>query len=100
MFFFAHAICVKEEKHMTILENWQKWTSFLGQNVMRAESSGMSTKMIQSAAVQIGEYLATNVDPKNEQERVLSDLWSVASEDEKHALANCVIKLVQDKHVQ
>jgi len=85
---------------MTILENWQKWTSFLGQNVMRAESSGMSTKMIQTAAVQIGEYLATNVDPKNEQERVLSDLWSVASEDEKHALANCVIKLVQDKHVQ
>ncbi len=61
---------------MTILENWQKWTSFLGQNVMQAESSGMPKKMIQTAAVQIGgEYLATNVDPKNEQERVLSDLW-------------------------
>lgn len=38
---------------MTILENWQKWTSFLGQNVMRAESSGMSSQMIQQAAVQI-----------------------------------------------
>ncbi len=85
---------------MTILENWQKWTSFLGQNVMRAESSGIPTKMIQQAAVQIGEYLATNVDPKNEQERVLSDLWGVASEDEKQALANCVIKLVEKKPVQ
>ncbi len=29
---------------MTILENWQKWTSFLGQNVMQAESSGMPKK--------------------------------------------------------
>ncbi|AVK83238.1 DUF3243 domain-containing protein [Lysinibacillus sp. B2A1] len=85
---------------MTILENWQKWTSFLGQNVMQAESNGMPKKMIQQAAVQIGEYLAANVDPKNEQERVLSDLWGVASEDEKEALANCVIKLVQNKHVQ
>ncbi|MFJ7730370.1 DUF3243 domain-containing protein [Lysinibacillus sp. NPDC097231] len=85
---------------MTILENWQKWTSFLGQNVMKAESSGMPKQMIQQAAVQIGEYLASNVDPKNEQERVLSDLWGVASEDEKEALANCVIKLVQNKHVQ
>lgn len=100
MFFFAHTTCVKEEEHMTILENWQKWTSFLGQNVMRAESSGMPSQMIQQAAVQIGEYLATNVDPKNEQERVLSDLWGVASEEEKHALANCVVKLVQNKHVQ
>ena len=36
----------------------------LGQNVMQAESSGMPKKMIQTAAVQIGEYLATNVDPK------------------------------------
>jgi hypothetical protein len=100
MFFFAHTTCVKEEKHMTILENWQKWTSFLGQNVARAESSGMPSKMIQQAAVQIGEYLATNVDPKNEQERVLSDLWGVASEEEKQALANCVIKLVENKPVQ
>ncbi|MBG9455243.1 hypothetical protein ABE61_14555 [Lysinibacillus sphaericus] len=85
---------------MTILENWHKWTSFLGQNVMRAESSGVPSQMIQQAAVQIGEYLATNVDPKNEQERVLSDLWGVASEEEKHALANCVVKLVQNKPVQ
>ena len=85
---------------MTILENWHKWTSFLGQNVMRAESSGVPSQMIQQAAVQIGEYLATNVDPKNEQERVLSDLWGVASEEEKQALANCVIKLVENKPVQ
>ena len=38
----------------------------------------MPKKMIEQAAVQIGEYLAKNVDPQNEQERVLSDLWSVA----------------------
>lgn len=85
---------------MSILDNWQKWTSFLGQNVETAESSGMPKKMIQEAAVQIGEYLANNVDPKNEQERVLSDLWGVASDEEKHALANCVVKLVQKKPMQ
>lgn len=85
---------------MPILENWQQWTSFLGQNVAQAEQSGLPNKMIQQAAVEIGEYLAKNVDPKNEQERVLSDLWSIASESEKEALANCVIKLVQNKNIQ
>ncbi|MEG0258767.1 MAG: DUF3243 domain-containing protein [Lysinibacillus sp.] len=84
---------------MNILENWQKWTSFLGQSVSGAEASGMPKKMIQQSAVQIGEYLANNIDPKNEQERVLSDLWAVASESEKQSLASCVIKLVQNKQV-
>jgi hypothetical protein len=84
---------------MALLENWQKWTNFLGSNVMNAEATGMSKKAIQSTAFEIGDYLAKNVDPKNEQERVLSDLWSVASENEQHALANMVVKLVQQKNV-
>ncbi|WP_397536337.1 DUF3243 domain-containing protein [Rummeliibacillus pycnus] len=85
---------------MPMLENWQQWTSFLGQNVAQAEHAGMPNQVIQQAAVQIGEYLAQNVDPKNEQQRVLSDMWSVASENEKEALANCVLKLVQNKNLQ
>lgn len=63
----------------------------------RCENTGMPKKMIEQAAVQIGEYLAKNVDPQNEQERVLSDLWAVAEKDEKQAIASCVMKLVQQK---
>jgi hypothetical protein len=36
------------------------------------------------------------VDPKNEQERVCR-IYTIASEDEKHASANMVVKLVQQK---
>lgn len=82
---------------MGILQNWDQWTSFLGQQVADAKQSGMPKKMIELASVQIGEYLAKNVDPQNEQERVLSDLWSVAEKDEKQAIASCVMKLVQQK---
>ncbi|WP_332648244.1 DUF3243 domain-containing protein [Lysinibacillus sp. 54212] len=85
---------------MGVLDNWQQWTSFLGKQVEDAKDIGMPKKVIEKAAVQIGEYLAKNVDPQNEQERVLSDLWAVASSDEKQSIASCVIKLVQNKHVQ
>ena len=44
---------------MPILENWQQWTSFLGQNVDKAEDAGMPNNVIKQAAVQIGEYLAS-----------------------------------------
>ena len=80
---------------MGILQNWEQWTNFLGQQVSDAKESGMPKKVIEATAVQIGEYLAKNVDPQNEQERVLSDLWSVAEKDEKHAIASCIMKLVQ-----
>ncbi|WP_368731544.1 DUF3243 family protein [Pseudomonas sp. 2822-17] len=46
-------------------------------------------------AYQVGEYLSEQVEPKNEQEKVLSDLWHVASEEEQHAIANMMVKLVQ-----
>ena len=85
---------------MAILENWQRWTSFLGQNVMDAKESGIPKRMIQQAAVQMGEYLAKNVEPQNEQERVLADMWTVADESEKQAIASCVIKLVQNNTLQ
>ena len=82
---------------MGLLSNWEHWTSFLGTQVEEAKESGMSNKFIEKAAIQIGDYLAKNVEPQNEQERVLSDLWAVADKDEKHAMANCIIKLVENK---
>lgn len=82
---------------MGILENWQQWTQFLGEKVTDAKEDGVSNKMIERMAVQMGEYLANNIEPQNEQERVLSDLWSVASKEEKSALASCVVKLVEHK---
>jgi hypothetical protein len=82
---------------MGLLESWQQWTHFLGEKVEDAKNDGVSSKMIDQAALQIGEYLAKNVEPQNEQERVLADLWSVASSDEKKALASCVVKLVEHK---
>ena len=82
---------------MGLLSNWEHWTSFLGTQVAEAKENGMSNKFIEKAAIQIGDYLAKNVEPQNEQERVLSDLWAVADKDEKHAIANCIIKLVENK---
>lgn len=85
---------------MGLLSNWEQWTSFLGEQVDDAQDKGLPKKMIEKAAVQIGDYLAKNVDPQNEQERVLSDLWGVADKDEKHAIASCIIRLVDNKRMQ
>ena len=84
------------EKHGRI-RKLQRWTQFLGQQVEEAKDDGMSKKLIDQAALHIGEYLAKNVEPQNEEERVLADLWHVASEDEKKAIASCIVKLVEHR---
>ena len=81
---------------MSVLDNWGQWKDFLGDRLNQAQSEGMNNNVITDVAYQVGDYLARNVDPKNEQERVLADLWSVASPEEQHAIANIMVKLVQN----
>ncbi len=80
---------------MSVLDNWQEWKSFLGDRLDHAEQDGMNKNVINDLAFEIGGYLAKEVEAKNEQEKVLADLWSVASQEEQHAIANMMVKLVQ-----
>ncbi|AQX54112.1 DUF3243 domain-containing protein [Priestia flexa] len=81
---------------MSVLDNWDNWKNFLGDRLHHAQNEGMNNEVINDLAYQIGGYLANQVDAKNEQEKVLADLWSVASKEEQHAIANMMVKLVQN----
>ena len=81
---------------MSVLENWDSWKDFLANRLHHAQNDGMSNDTIDNLAYQIGGYLANQVDAKNDQERILADLWSVASKEEQHAIASSMVKLVQN----
>jgi hypothetical protein len=85
---------------MSVLDNWSQWKDFLGDRLNQAEQSGMSQGVVGDLAFQIGDYLAKQVEPKNEQEKVLADLWSVASKEEQQAIANIMVRLVQNNGTQ
>ncbi|WP_033829161.1 DUF3243 domain-containing protein [Bacillus andreraoultii] len=81
---------------MSVLHNWEEWKNFLGDRLNQAQEAGLDQNTITDLAHQVGDYLASQVDPKNEQARVLADLWSVANEEEQQAIANTMVKLVQN----
>jgi hypothetical protein len=81
---------------MTVLDNWKQWEDYLADRLHHAQNAGMSNDTVGDLAYQIGDYLSNKVDPKNEQQRVLSDLWSVADQDEQHAIANVMVKLISN----
>ncbi|MBM7632652.1 DUF3243 domain-containing protein [Geomicrobium sediminis] len=82
---------------MSVLENWDHWKSFLGDRLESAQHDGLNESVVSDVAFEVGDYLANQVEPQNEQERVLADMWKVADESEQHAIANMMVKLVQ-KH--
>ncbi|MEO2075079.1 MAG: DUF3243 domain-containing protein [Bacillus sp. (in: firmicutes)] len=81
---------------MSVLDNWKQWEDFLADRLHHAQNEGMSEGAVSNLAFQIGDYLSKQVEPKNEQERMLADLWSVADKDEQQAIANMMIKLIQN----
>ncbi|WP_246939750.1 DUF3243 domain-containing protein [Bacillus pinisoli] len=81
---------------MSVLDNWEQWKDFLANRLHHAQNEGMEQNTINDLAYQIGGYLAKQVEPQNDQEKVLADLWSVASPEEQHAIANLMVKLVQN----
>lgn len=79
----------------TVLETFEKWKSFLSERVEQAKKAGMSDETIAKLAFQIGEFLDEKVDPKNEEERLLKELWDVGNEEERKTIARLMVKLVE-----
>ncbi|WP_101843946.1 DUF3243 domain-containing protein [Halobacillus sp. Marseille-P3879] len=85
---------------MAVLDNFESWKDFLGDRLHQAEGQGMDDRTVSELAYEIGGYLATEVEAKNDQETVLRELWNVADEKEQHAIANMMVKLVQSEGSQ
>jgi len=82
---------------MSVLDNFESWKGFLANKLQQAQQEGMSQQTIENVAEEVGDYLAQSVDPKNSEETVLRDLWNAASEEEQQAIANTMVKLVQNQ---
>jgi hypothetical protein len=78
----------------TVLKVFDKWKGFLSERVTQAEREGMSDETLSKIAFQIGDFLANKVDPKNDEERVLKELWDAGNEEERRTIAKLMVKLV------
>ncbi|MUT66419.1 DUF3243 domain-containing protein [Paenibacillus sp. NEAU-GSW1] len=79
---------------MSVLSNFGSFKQFLSERVDQAKTMGMTEETIANLAYEIGSFLDEKVDPKNEQERVLKELWDAGDESEKKTIANLMVKLV------
>lgn len=76
----------------TVLSNIESWKKFLGDRVEAAKKLGLSEETIAKLAYEIGEFLDEKVDPKNDEQRMLKELWDVGDESERKTIAKLMVK--------
>ncbi|NBD22401.1 DUF3243 domain-containing protein [Paenibacillus glycinis] len=79
----------------TVLSNFGTWKEFLSDRVEQAKSMGLNEDTIANLAFEIGSFLDEKVDPKNEEQRTLKELWDAGDESERKTIAGLMVKLVQ-----
>lgn len=72
---------------------WDSWKDALGKAVDIGETVGLSDKTIDNVAERVGTFLSNNVDPRNNEERLLKELWDAGNEDDRKTLAKLVVKI-------
>jgi hypothetical protein len=82
---------------MTTARTFDTWKAFLAEQVNRAQATGVNDQVISTLAYEIGGFLNDKIDPKNVEERLLKNMWDVASEAERKTLAALMVKLVDQK---
>lgn len=79
----------------TVLTNFETWKHFLADRVSQAKKMGLTEDTIANLAFEIGSFLDEKVDPKNDEERVLKQLWDVGDEEERKTIARLMVRLVE-----
>ncbi|GAK38441.1 DUF3243 domain-containing protein [Paenibacillus urinalis] len=79
----------------TVVSNYDAWKKFLGERVVQAEKLGMSQDVINKLAYEIGDFLDEKVDPANQSNRALKELWDVGDDEERRTIAKLMVKLAK-----
>jgi hypothetical protein len=84
---------MNEEKKDEIMENFESFKNYLGDQVHRGEKLGMSEDGLAMGAKRVADYLAKHEEPRNREEKVLNELWNVANEEEREHMSHVLVKL-------
>ena len=61
--------------------SWEGWKAQLAEAVQLGKSMDMSTEQMAERAEQVGDFLASKIDPQNPEQNVIKELWESADDE-------------------
>lgn len=84
------------EQKKEILESFDRFKSYLQQQISKGERLGMSEEMLAKATEKVANYLAHNEEPRNREEHLLKQLWLAGNQQQQHQLAHMLLNMVKE----
>lgn len=81
---------------MNFFNNNDNWKETIGKAIHTGESIGLSDNTITNITESVGSFISQNINPKNDETKLLKELWDVANEHDKHVLAKLIVKMTKD----
>jgi len=79
---------------MPFTDSFAQFKESLGHKLNLAHHAGASRGTILNAARDFSEWLATDVEPKNPEQRLLKELWEAGDDNERNSLVNMLVKFM------
>lgn len=76
-------------------QDFRAFQAYLAKRVEMARDLGFGDKQLAGIARKVAGYLAEHEEPRNREEYLLRELWKVGTEDERHTLAQLLVKLAR-----
>ncbi|CAH1211667.1 putative protein YflH [Paenibacillus sp. JJ-223] len=89
---------IAPEQREQILHNFETFKEYLAKRIAVGEAIGLGEEQMARIAEKVADYLAANEEPRNSEEKLLQELWSVGREEEQHMLAHMLVRLAQRAH--
>jgi hypothetical protein len=85
---FTGGDCGMKEKERSV-----DFPKELAETIADGQKHGVSDELMIKGMVSVGNLMAKFVKPDSPEEAIMSEMWEIASEDEKNMLAQLVLRL-------
>ena len=76
------------------IKDWDQWKKTVNEAIKTARKVGMPDKLIEIAAVKVGDFLSKRLCVESKEEALIKDLWDVATPDERKTLGKLLFKIM------
>ncbi|WP_105618579.1 DUF3243 domain-containing protein [Vallitalea okinawensis] len=82
-------------KNSDNLQHWDKWKETLNQAVDVGQTVGMTEETMSKIAMKVGNFLSSNIDPENKEQRVIKELWDIGDDHDRKTLSKLMLKIAK-----
>lgn len=84
-------------KNINNLQQWDKWKQTLNQAVDVGQTVGMTEDTMSNIAMKVGNFLSSNMDPENREQRVMKELWDIGDDHDRKTLSKLMLKIAKNE---